>query len=510
MIGVHSSRRGSIAEPVLQTLASSVRASRRKVGYLGAEADLTVLNPNDPIPGGWTAHWDTGTLVVTGNNAVIDHYRINSGVVFTGNNPTMTNCKVYCNPADIFGVTINGTGHGVLTITDTTVVGDAGNGVAQVNGISSDSGLVARRCDVSGTGDGIHMVAQPNQADAIISQCYIHDQAFVDELQHCDGIQIFNGSVESYFTVEHSYVARSVSTIATPMNAALTCGMPTDDSTPLATPIINNNYFESGLYHLRVNHRLHNSTITNNDLGPVFAQEFGTTSVETPVATWSGNRDSAGNPINNPFLLMTPAVKEVLQTTDGQLSAEVLTTDVTTLTGDTLLVVYFTDNNTASHPTSTAGTLTQIGTDIVDGDGLTVMRAYTVPVASDGSKDVTMPAAGGFDIMGAVLVIAGPVEVEGFVKTSYVSSNTTFTTPAASFVGGKDLLVTLLLNRQGTTFDMSTSGLTTRADPKCLPFSAMVVGTDALSSGGTTPTYTFSSSTPAKTGIAVFGLQLLG
>lgn len=508
MIGSHTAH---TVQPVLRTLAAGVRAGKRKVGYLGSEAALTVLNNNDTLPAGWNAHWDTGSLIVAGNNVTIDHYRINGSVIFTGNNPTMTNCKVYCNAGDIFGVTVSGAGHGILHISDTTVVGNPNSGSPQVNGISSDSGLVAVRCDVSRTGDGIHMVSQPNQADAIISQCYIHDQAFIDEAQHCDGIQIFNNtSTQSYFTVQHSYVELTLSTIGTPLNSAMTCGTPTSDGTPSATPIIDNNFFDSGLFHLRVNYCLHNATVTNNDIGPLRSGEFGILDMITPITTWSGNRNSSGATISNPNPITAPTIKEVLQTTDGQLSSQVLSTAAgTTLAGDTLLVVYATDNNTASNPTSTAGVLTQIGTDIVDGNFAGVLRAYTVPVASSGSKSVTMPAAGGYDIMGAVLVLSGSVEIEGFTSTNFPISNTTFTTPAATFAGKADLLVSIIFDHNGRTFNMASSGLTERANPKCLPFSSIDVATSVMTNSGTTPTYTFTTSAAAKPGIGVFGLQRL-
>lgn len=511
MIGTFGSRRTAISEPVLRQLGAGIRASKRRVGYLGAEAALTVLNNNDALPAGWSAHWDTGALIINGNNVSIDHYRINGSVIFQGNNPTMTNCKVYCNAGDIFGVTVSGAGHGVLTITDTTVVGNGGSGTPQVNGISSDSGLVARRCDVSGTGDGIHMVAQPSQTDAIISQCYVHDQAFIDESQHCDGIQIFNNpSSAGYFTVEHCYVARTLSTIGTPLNSAMTCGTPTSDTTPLATPIINNNYFESGLYHLRVNFRLHNTTVTNNQCGPLYVNEFGTWDMETPIATWSGNLNADGSTQANPNPLTAPTIKEALQTTDNNTTGQTLSTTAgTTLAGDTLLVVFATDNNTAGNPTSTAGTLTQIGTDIVDGDNAGVLRAYTVPVSTNGSKNVVIPAASSFDVFGAVLVLSGPIEVEGFTSTNFTSSVTSFNTPAGTFAGSKDLLVSIMLNKQGKTFDLSGSGLTQRANPTALPFSAMTVGTAALSSAGTTPTYTITTSGATKAGVGIFGLQRL-
>jgi hypothetical protein len=512
VIGIRAVRRGTIARKVRTSLPAGVRAGAGTVGYLGSQVALTVLSNNDPLPVGWSAVWDTGTLVVSGSNVTIDHYLINASVVFTGNNPTMTNCIVRCNPNDIFGVTINGTGRGVLNISDTTVIGDHTGVSAQVNGISSDSGLVARRCDVSQTGDGIHMVSQPNAADAIISQCYVHDQGFIDESQHCDGIQIFNGATTGTFTVEHSYVVRSVSTIGTPMNAAMTCGTPTNDSTPLATAIIDNTYFESGLYHLRLNFRLQNAVVTNNDIGPMHASEFGILSVEVPsaIATWTNNHDANGALIPNPYAPVTPVVRESLQTPNNQTTSQVLsTTGAVTANGDTLLVVYATDNNTASTPTSTAGTLTQIGTDTTDGNGNGIFRAYLVPVASDGSKTVTFPAAGGFDVMGAVIVIQGGATAEGFVTQNITSAIDHFTTPSITASGAVDLLVGGMYNGQGKTFDLSASGLTQRANPSALPFSAFSIGTAALTSAGASPTYDVTLDGEAKVGMFVFGLKQL-
>ncbi|HSX42855.1 MAG TPA: hypothetical protein VLF59_02095 [Candidatus Saccharimonadales bacterium] len=513
MIGISSgSRRAAIAEPILRQLAAGVRASKRRVGYLGSEAALTVLNNGDPLPGGWNASWQSGALVINAANVTLDHYRINGCLVFQGSSPTVTNCKIYSNPGSFYGIALNGGGAGgVLTVTDTTVVGDPSSGSAQVNGISSDSGLVARRCDVSHTGDGVHMVAQPNQADAIISQCYVHNLAYIDEAQHCDGVQIFNNSVSNgYFTVEHCSVPQSLSTIGTPMNSAMTCGTPSGDPSMVSTPIVNNNYFEGGAYHLRLNFRLHNATVTNNDLGPLVSGEFGTVSADSPMAIWSNNRDSNGSQIANPSPLTTPTVKEVLQTSDGVTTTQTISTTAgNTAAGDTLLVIYATDRNTAPAPTSTAGTLTQIGTTITGGDGTGLLQAYTVPVSSSGSKDVTIPAAGVFDIFGVVAVISGSVEVEGFTKTSFVSSNTSFTTPAATVAGSKDLLVAIAINLQGNTFDLSSSGLSQRGNPKALPFSAVVAGTAALSASGTTPTYTFTTSAASKPGVGVFALQTI-
>jgi hypothetical protein len=289
-------------------LAAGVRAGpTAPVGYLGASGALTTLNVGNTLPSGWGAAWDTGTLVVGGNGVTVDHYRINASVVFTGTNPTMTNCIVQANPGDIFVVTLGADNKGYLTISDTTIIGqpDIPNAQPQVNGIASDSGLIATRCDVSGSGDGIHYLAQPGTPSKI-SQCYIHNQAFIDEAQHCDGIQGFNHpTTAAAYIIEHTYVAATTSSIGTPLNSATTSGPPSANSEPLVTGTYNNNYFGGGLYHLRINFRHQNTVVTNNNLGSLNASEFGLLAVEEPasIATWSNNRtgtDASGTLISQP------------------------------------------------------------------------------------------------------------------------------------------------------------------------------------------------------------------
>lgn len=290
-----------IAPAAAGQLGAGLRAGPGLVGYLGSPGALTVLNPGDTLPGGWSANWDDEALIIGGNNLTVNLYRINGEIVFTGSNPTMTNCDVRSQVGALYGVTHSGSG--VFSVSDTTVLG-AASGPAQQNAISSDSGLRAVRCDVSRSGDGIHMVAQASAADAVISQCYVHDQAFRDEDQHCDGIQGFTlQSTQTFFKVEHTYVARTTSTIGTPMNAAVTCGPPTNDASyQLCTTVYNNNYFEAGLYHLQLGFRMQNAVITNNDLGPVHAQEYDYVSVYDPpsLVTWSNNRDENGSLLSQP------------------------------------------------------------------------------------------------------------------------------------------------------------------------------------------------------------------
>lgn len=274
-------------------LGAGLRASPTNVGYLGNLGDLTTLNPGGSAPSG--SSWDVNTLIIA-SSGTFDHYLINGGVVVTGsNNPTVTNCRIIPPAGEIYCIAHNGTG--TLTISDCTMIGNSGGANPQVNAIASDGFLVARRCHVTNSGDGIHWVSN----GALISQCYVGPLRFTDEAQHCDGMQVFQDSVDGTFTLEHCYVAQTLSTIGTPMNSALTYGPPSATG-PLITPTINNNYFAAGLYHLRNGFQTRNAVVTNNDFGPLGAGEFGLVDNSTgnTYATWSNNRDSGGNPISSP------------------------------------------------------------------------------------------------------------------------------------------------------------------------------------------------------------------
>lgn len=273
-------------------LAAGARASSTTVGYFPEYGALTTYNPGGTPPTGWA--WDGDALISTTSNAVLNLALVNGAVVDNDGGATITKCRILCPVGQIYGVTAAGTGIGFTTVEDTTVVG-AASGAFQVNGISSDDGLIARRCHVTQTGDGIHLTTKTG---TLVSQCYVGNLRFIDEEQHLDGMQIFQDDTTGSVTVEHCYIARTVSTIGTPINAALTMGPPTE-SGPTFTPTINNNFFESGLYHLRFNHMARNAVVTNNDFGPIHASEFGYHEFDTgngsTYATWSNNRDENGS-----------------------------------------------------------------------------------------------------------------------------------------------------------------------------------------------------------------------
>jgi hypothetical protein len=277
-------------------LATGLRAHRDgPVGFLGDPATLTVLNPGGSTPAG-TA-WDTNALIISGSNVTLDGYLINGTVFATGSNPTLRNCKVIAPAGQIFVATLSGSGKGVFTAEDCTLIGTTSGSSYQVNGLSSDSALAARRCDVSGSGDGIHI---NTETGGLISQCYVHDLAAVDASQHLDGIQSFNSAAGS-ITVEHNWVEMPRDTSLVGVSSCMTCGTEvlTD---PIATLTINNNFLSHGGFTLRLNHRLTGCVVTNNDFGPLNPEDFGNTTVDDPssVTTWSNNRDSSGNLIPPP------------------------------------------------------------------------------------------------------------------------------------------------------------------------------------------------------------------
>jgi hypothetical protein len=203
---------------------------------------------------------------------------------------------------------------------------------------------------------------------------------------------------------------------------------------------------------------------------------------------------------------VAPSIREVLVIPNGSTTQQVVTSGVGTVSGDTFVVIQCTDGNTVTDPTSTAGTLTQRGTTETDGNGNGLLKLFTTNAGSGGAKTVTFPAAGGFDILGVVLVMSGTCTSDGFTKVHFTSSGTSFITPAVTLANANDLLGVACFAPGNTTFDFSASGLTQQAQSTALPFSSLGVATVALTLSGTSPTYTVTTSIGIKAGIIAFGL----
>lgn len=264
------------------------------MGYLGADSDLTVLNPGDTPPAGMS--WDGSVFRINSDGFTLDHYWVKAELWVFGNNCTVRNCRVSVGAGALFGVTGIGSGT-TLTVTDTTVTISGATGASYaVNSISCDGIVIARRCEVSGSGDGIHF----NAGGSIVSQCHVYGLASVDAAQHLDGLQQFNQPVGGAFTVEHNYVD-TPETGPAGVSSCMTSGTEIDTD-PLVNGTINNNWFGHGGFSLRLNHRMQNMIVTNNDFEANISGEFGLVSVYDPasVITWSNNRDQGGNLIPQP------------------------------------------------------------------------------------------------------------------------------------------------------------------------------------------------------------------
>jgi hypothetical protein len=303
-------------------LAAGERASAGTVGFLGNPAELIVLNPGDPLAGtvfeGTSSTWDGDVLEVRANDIVIDGYAINSVVLHaSGVNMTIRNCVVTVPQGAFYGIYRNGPNQGHTVIEDTTVICTPGPGITYTGAaIECDGRLTVRRCDVSGSGDAIHITGWPGTGfsdSTLVSQVYIHDLAFLDEEQHADYIQCYNSvsnytvdGGQCYLTIEHSAMDISVGPAGAAYSAGITMGKspndPTANSGPLLAAKVHNNLIPAGAYHLRLQYRQSNCVVTNNDLGfrNVANGETGLSSVEPQSTidslTWSGNVDGNGDP----------------------------------------------------------------------------------------------------------------------------------------------------------------------------------------------------------------------
>jgi hypothetical protein len=300
-------------------LAPGQLAGPGLVGYLGDEGDLIELNSGDPFTGtslDGKASWDSGNLRINASNFTMEGYKINAPVYHgSGEDLTIRNCVINA-PAGVgfFGVSQSDEDRGTLTIEDTTIYCEPGPGTSTYAfGVSGTGRLIMRRCDISGSGDGIAVCGVPGgdyEDGSIISQCYVHDLSFLDEGQHNDGIQWFNTtesntSQDTKGLVEYTMVDEWFGPGGIAMNAALTCGKPPGDQTgPFLSIKFEGNYFKAGAFHLRIGYRTANVVVVNNNLGVVNANsnEFGLVEVADSgsIITWSGNVDGNGDPVEAP------------------------------------------------------------------------------------------------------------------------------------------------------------------------------------------------------------------
>ena len=303
-------------------VAPGERASAGTVGYLGDPGDLIVLNPGDSFVGtvfeGTSTTWDGNALLINASNLVIDGYRINASVTHTGGlNLTVRNSVIVTPQGQFWCLSTDlGPGLGNFLIEDTTIIGTPGPGISTIGtAVGCDGRLVLRRCDISGVGDMVHPCGYQGANFAggtIISQCYLHDGTFLDNEQHADYIQCTNTNSgylgdagQTFITIEHCATDISLGPAGVAYSSGFTSGHTTGGPSEFVGPHlslkVDNCYMPSGAYHLRIQARMNNCVVTNNDFGfrNAVNDEFGLSAIDAFAAstiTWSNNIDGNGNP----------------------------------------------------------------------------------------------------------------------------------------------------------------------------------------------------------------------
>ncbi len=320
---VVSSFGGTIAVKGRPRLSAGVRASAGRVGYRGDPADLTVLQYGDSLIGtvfeGTGTGWADGVaLEVRGSDLVVDGYHFPDALVIhvSGTNLTIKNSIIQSPPGSTVIMTVGQASYtlGQLTIEDTTIIGTPGPGIVTTqSAVAGDGRLVIKRCDISGSADGIHANGYEGTdfaSGTIISQIYLHDLQFLDVEQHLDYIQFFNNNGgytsdtgQTYGTIEHCSHDFSLGPGNIASNAFITAGWG-GTTGPWIALKIDNNLIGTGAYHLRISNRTVGNVVTNNDFGFRWVQydEFGLSDLNPQFTidntTWTNNVDGYGNPYN--------------------------------------------------------------------------------------------------------------------------------------------------------------------------------------------------------------------
>lgn len=203
-----------------------------------------------------------------------------------------------------------------------------------------------------------------------------------------------------------------------------------------------------------------------------------------------------------------PSIREVLQTPDDLVGDTVLTTSESVVAGDVLIIVWTTSDAAPSvDPTSSAGTVTQVGADETDGDGDGIVQVWRCPVGTSGEHTVEIPEATDpdADVLAAVIVVTDDAEVDGFASTNYTDVTSSASPPSVSPTGTADLLVAVFFDMKDAGFSLTGSGLTARANPTG-GNASLAVGTVELESDDPTGTYTVTvtpTSKPAAVTVAL-------
>ena len=195
-------------------------------------------------------------------------------------------------------------------------------------------------------------------------------------------------------------------------------------------------------------------------------------------------------PLPSDAVVTPPKIREVLQTPDGATGTVTLTTSGSVAAGDVLVIIHAPEGDTV--PTSSAGTLSQVGSDIANGAGDGLVRIYRCPVGASGSHTVNVPAGGGASqVMAVILVVTDDAGTDGLGVNNPAGTRSSIQTPSVTTTGTADLLIGIGFSPSAAIFDWSGSGMTQRGNPKTTSFGAQLsVATAELSTPGASPQFT--------------------
>lgn len=225
---------------------------------------------NNPSSGGYPDATNTGVLSgvsltssgslnITTNGTIVQNLTIDNGsIAVNANNVTIRNCRI--TTYDYYPIENSGSG---LVIEDCEIIGTAD---AVTAAVSFDS-YTLRRCEISGTTDGLKA-----NADVVIEDCYIHDLRVSND-SHNDGIQSTGGS---NVTLRHNTIDTNTAGVAIQFGSSDTGWLVTDNLVRASGWAFNGGSGTS------------NNTFTNNRFARV-AGWYGPASLGGSGNVWSGN-----------------------------------------------------------------------------------------------------------------------------------------------------------------------------------------------------------------------------
>lgn len=261
------------------------------VGYLGDPADLTVINPNVPLPS-WLASrakWQSYGLRVSAGDLTLDHVYVTGSIYWLGGGTlTITNSvmtgggltSAYYNVNDV-----NSIQEDTIVASDTTFNWSGQyTSLTDIGAINDRAGqlLNIQRCDISGQPQGLN----PNGSGSVIDSCWIHDLVYSGSIAngtntHVDGIFSEAGS---YIVITRNNI--DLTNLTTSVTAALF--FQNLSSNPMVGNIVAGNFLDGGSY-TYWNQSCKNMVVKNNTFGghPLYGN-----TAEGPVGNhiaWSGN-----------------------------------------------------------------------------------------------------------------------------------------------------------------------------------------------------------------------------